>query len=203
MSGQKVSILATRRRMHWDRVRGLKAPATVNSRYAAEGQWSFSGTRDRMSAKPGTGFRQLARLIAVLFALVFTFSLFAQETVVRFGAVDIYVDSKDKPLAAYQLEFSAPGSDLKITGIEGGEPAAFSHPPYYDPKAMQQERVVIAAFSTNTVDALPFGKTRVATIHFQFRGQALPAFQLKLKAAADSRGNKIGADASAQERKPK
>jgi hypothetical protein len=145
---------------------------------------------------------QHSRFITVLAAIFFSFSLLAQDDAVRFSAVDIYVDSKDKPLAAYQLEVSAPGSDVKITGIEGGEHAAFSHPPYYDPKAMQQERVIIAAFSTNAVDNLPAGKTRVATIHFQVRG-ATPEFQLKLQAAADASGNKIRAEASAQERKPK
>ena len=147
-------------------------------------------------------FRHLIWILAVA-AIAFSFSLAAQESAVRFGAVDIYVDSKDQPLAAYQLEFSAPGSDLKITGIEGGEHPAFSRPPYYDPKAMQQERVIIAAFSTNTVDNLPVGKTRVATIHFQLRGAATPEFQLKLAVAADARGNKIHAEVSARERKPK
>jgi hypothetical protein len=143
-----------------------------------------------------------SKWILALTAILFGFSLFAQEGAVRFAAADIYVDSKDKPLAAYQLEFSAPGGDVKITGIEGGEHAAFSRPPYYDPKAMQQERVIIAAFSTNKVDNLPAGKTRVATIHFQVRG-ATPEFQVKLAVAADAGGNKIPAEASAQERKPK
>jgi hypothetical protein len=135
--------------------------------------------------------------------ILFCFSLSAQEPAVRFGAVDLYIDSKDKPLAAYQLEFSAPAGDVKIIGIEGGEHPAFSRPPYYDPKAMQQERVIIAAFSTNAVDNLPVGKTRVATIHFQVRSAASPDFQLKLQVAADAQGNKIPVEASAQERKPK
>jgi hypothetical protein len=96
------------------------------------------------------------------------------EAPIRFRAVDIFVDSKDKPLAAYQLEFSVTGADAKIVGIEGGEHAAFSTPPFYDPKAMQQERVIIAAFSTNAVSRLPQGRTRVATIHLQTRATSEP-----------------------------
>ena len=66
----------------------------------------------------------------------------------RFGAVDIYVDSGSTPLAAYQLEFAATNGVAKIVGIEGGEPAAFRQPPFYAPKAIQNERVIIASFST-------------------------------------------------------
>ena len=37
---------------------------------------------------------------------------------VRFLSVDVFIDAKDAPLAAYQLEFTAsPG--VKIVGIEG------------------------------------------------------------------------------------
>src|SRR5690349_2445231 len=66
----------------------------------------------------------------------------------RFRAIDIFVDSGSNPLAAYQLEFLATNGVAKITGIEGGENSAFKNPPHYDPKAMQHDRVVIAAFST-------------------------------------------------------
>ena len=62
----------------------------------------------------------------------------------RFRAVDVFVNSKDKPLAAYQLEFTA-SAGVKIVGIEGGEHAAFKEAPFHDPKAIQQERVIIGA----------------------------------------------------------
>ena len=124
---------------------------------------------------------------------------------VRFRAVDIFVDAQDQPLAVYQLEFSVTNANAgaKIVGIEGGEHPAFAEPPFYDPKAMQQERVIIAAFSTNAVSQLPSGKTRVATIHLQTRGAAEPELLLKLRVAADANGNKIPAEASAEERKAK
>lgn len=122
---------------------------------------------------------------------------------VRFLAVDIYVDSKDKSLAAYQLEFSATNGNVKIVGVEGGEHPAFAEPPFYDPQAMQHERVILAAFSTNSTDKLPTGKTRVATIHIQTSKAAEPKFDWKLQTAADSEGNGILAEASVEERKPK
>src|SRR5262245_59605150 len=73
----------------------------------------------------------------------------------RFRAVDIYVDSGSAPLAAYQLEFSVTNQVAKIVGIEGGDHEAFREPPFYDPKAIQQERVILAAFSTQASEQLP------------------------------------------------
>lgn len=119
----------------------------------------------------------------------------------RFSAVDIYVDSKNAPLAAYQIEFSATNGVAKIVGIEGGVSGAFHEPPFYDAKAIQHERVIIAAFNTAAADKLPLGKTRIATIHLQIIGDSSPQFQLTLQTAANSDGNRISADASFEERK--
>jgi len=129
----------------------------------------------------------------------------ADDAAVQFRAVDIYVDSKDQPLAAYQLEFSVTNaaSAAKIVGIEGGEHSAFSEPPFYDPKAMQHERVIVAAFSTNALGNLPRGKTRVATIHLQTSRAVEPKYELKLEVAADSNGNRIPVETSVEERKAK
>ena len=119
----------------------------------------------------------------------------------RFCAMDIFVDFGSTPLAAYQLVFVATNGIAKIVGIEGGEHLAFRQPPFYDPKAMQHERVIIAAFSTAPAAGLPTGRTRVATIHFQTNGRQLPQFELKLQTAADVQGNRISAEASFEERK--
>ena len=119
----------------------------------------------------------------------------------RFGAVDIYVDSGSTPLAAYQLEFAATNGVARIVGIEGGEHPAFRQPPFYDPKAMQHERVIIASFSTAAATDLPTGKTRVATIHYQTTETQPPRFELKLQTAGDAQGNKLPAHASFRERK--
>jgi hypothetical protein len=119
----------------------------------------------------------------------------------RFGAVDIYVDSGSTPLAAYQLEFAATNGVARIVGIEGGAHAAFRQPPFYDPKAIQHERVIIASFNTAAAADLPTGKTRVATIHYQTKDTQPPRFALKLQTAGDAQGNKISGQVSFEERK--
>ena len=126
-----------------------------------------------------------------------------EEGRIRFRAVDIYVDAGSTPLAAYQIELAATNGSVKIVGIEGGEHPAFSQPPFYDPKAMQHERVIVASFSTAPPETLPMGKTRVATIHFQTSSAQVPGFELKLQTAGDSQGKKIPAQASFEERKAK
>jgi hypothetical protein len=123
------------------------------------------------------------------------------EDAAHFRTVDIFVDAGGKPLAAYQLEFHAKRGNVKIVGIEGGADAVFKDPPYYDPKAMQQERVIIAAFSTEAEAKLPKQKTRVASIHVLVSGEENPDYAVKLTVAADSNGKKIGADATFAERK--
>lgn len=142
----------------------------------------------------------LTILICALAALLFAQQP-VEEPLVRFRAVDIYVDSANTPLAAYQLEFTVTNGVAKIVGIEGGAPLAFHEPPFYDPKAIQEERVIIAAFSTERPEHLPNGKTRVATIHLQTTGTEPPVFRLKLETAADSNGNRIPVTTTAQEEK--
>jgi len=115
-----------------------------------------------------------------------------QAMPVRFAAVDVMIDPHGKPLAAYQLDFRATHGNVIIVGIEGGEHSAFAKPPYYDPKAMQQERVIIAALSTN--DDLPTGKTRVATIHLQITGDMKPQYKANLTTAATANGEAIDAN---------
>jgi len=117
---------------------------------------------------------------------------------IRFQAVDVFVNSTNQPLAAYQLEFTA-SAGAKIVGVEGGEHKAFKEAPFYDLKAMQHERVIIGAFSTAKADKLPTGKTRVATIHLQTTGDQPLRFEVKLKTAATVEGRKISAQASAKE----
>ena len=119
----------------------------------------------------------------------------AQTTAaVRFAAVNVYVDSADKPLAAYQFELTAASGSFKIVGVEGGEHAAFTPPPYYDPAALSRDRIIIAAF--NTGRDLPKGNTRVARIHVQISGNEDPQYVVKLTVAASMDGEKIAATAS-------
>ena len=113
---------------------------------------------------------------------------------VRFEAVDVYVDSGKGELAAYQFELAAEVGEVKIVGIEGGEHAAFTDPPYYDPAALAHNRVIIAAFNTGA--DLPTGNTRVARIHVQVTGPEAPQYAVKLHVAASGDGKEIQATAS-------
>ncbi len=115
---------------------------------------------------------------------------------VHFVPVHVYLDSGDKPLAAYQFELRARTGQIKIVGVEGGEHPAFREAPYYDPAALMNDRIIIAAF--NTGRDLPHGRTRIATIHLQILGDAEPQYELKLIVAANEEGEKISADLNLQ-----
>lgn len=126
-------------------------------------------------------------------SMMTTRETFAEEAAtqpsVRFGWVEVFVDSGNAPLAAYQFELRANSGDVRIVGIEGGEHEAFSDPPYYDPAAMMKERVICAAF--NTGNDLPSGRTRVARIHVQITGDIEPEYDTELTAAASADGERL------------
>ena len=113
---------------------------------------------------------------------------------VRFAPLHIYLDSGNKQLAAYQFELKAAAGQIKIVGVEGGQHKAFEEAPYYDPAALANDRIIIAAF--NTGSELPKGRTRIATIHLQIIGDAEPDYELKLTVAADVDANEIPAKIS-------
>jgi len=113
------------------------------------------------------------------------------EPSVRFAPLHIYLDSGDQPLAAFQFELEATAGQIEIVGVEGGQHAAFEEAPYYDPAALANDRIIIAAF--NTGQDLPKGRTRIATIHLQIVGDTEPEYELNLTVAADADGREIPA----------
>lgn len=113
---------------------------------------------------------------------------------VRFDAIDVFVLTGNKPIAAYQLDLSAVKGNVTIVGLEGGDADVFAAPPFYDPLAIQNDRVIIAYFSTAKVNALPSGKVRIATIHVQITGNVEPEYDAKLTAAATVDGKPIDAE---------
>ncbi len=113
---------------------------------------------------------------------------------VRFAWVDVFIDPGDVPLAAYQFELAAETGAFQIVGVEGGEHPAFAEPPYYDPAALADDRIIIAAFSTD--DDLPAGPMRVARIHVQIVGADTPDYVVKLTVAATADGTEIPATAT-------
>ncbi len=108
-----------------------------------------------------------------------------------FCSFEIFVDSGPAALAAYQIEFKAEPGAMQIVGIEGGDAPAFKAPPFYDPEAMQHERVVIGAYSTE--QALPAGKTRVARVHVMLPPGAVPNPVAVLQTAGGPSGSNIDA----------
>ncbi|MBI5364998.1 MAG: hypothetical protein HZA53_17605 [Planctomycetes bacterium] len=107
----------------------------------------------------------------------------------RFAAYDVCIDSGSAPLAAWQVEIVASSGRAKLVGVEGGDAGAFAAPPYYDPKALMSERIVLAAFDTGS--ALPSGRTRVARLHVEVQGAAEPRFEARVVAAASRDGRTI------------
>jgi hypothetical protein len=125
----------------------------------------------------------------------------AKRSGTRFVVFDVVVDSGTHPLAAWQLDIRATKGSVKIAGIEGGEHPAFKEPPHHDPKAIQRERVKLAAFSTAAADSLPRGRTRVATLHVQVTGSTEPQFEVRVEAGAQPGGTVIKLKAEILERK--
>ncbi len=120
----------------------------------------------------------------------------SDESAVRFSPLHIYIDSGNQSLAAYQFELKATAGQIKVVGVEGGEHQAFKEAPYYDPAALANDRIIIAAF--NTGRELPKAKTRIATIHLQITGDVEPEYELKLVVAADENGKEIPAEISCE-----
>ena len=118
----------------------------------------------------------------------------------KFQAIDIFVDSGEQQLAAYQLAVSSDSHVIRIVGIEGGEPIAFREPPFYDPKSLQQDTTILASFSID--DQLPSGRFRLARIHVEYDVAAEaddsnePTYLTELVVAANSDGQNIDATVS-------
>ena len=109
--------------------------------------------------------------------------LLAMPQEARFTAVDVWIDSP-RPLAAWQIEVRTPA---QVVSVEGGQPAAFAEPPFYDPRALQGGRLVLAAFTTDP--APPGGRIRVTRLHLRETGEA--ELSSKLVAAAAPGGARM------------
>ncbi len=136
-------------------------------------------------------------LVAISLILAFLYAEAGQAATkvgpkVRFAPLHIFLDSGSRPLAAFQFELNAAAGQIKIVGVEGGQHKAFKEAPYYDPAALANDRIIIAAF--NTGRELPKGRTRIATIHLQIIGDAEPDYELKLTVAADANAKEIPAE---------
>ncbi|MBI5725458.1 MAG: hypothetical protein HZA50_15990 [Planctomycetes bacterium] len=109
---------------------------------------------------------------------------------VIFRAVDVWVDSAETPLAAYQVEVNYDQKAVKIVGVEGGVPVCYRSAPYYDEAGKAGGRIILAAFVSDDNTA-PAGKVRVARLHLQIAGETLPDCQIKLVTAAKPGGERF------------
>ena len=111
-----------------------------------------------------------------------------------FGFVDLFVATA-QPLAAWQIELQAPAGTIQLVGVEGGD-GVFAEPAFYDPAALQHERVIVAAFSTANPGALPQGKVHVARLHVRLEHGTHPEYAVTLGATATVGGARIAAQVS-------
>lgn len=135
----------------------------------------------------------MKRLTILLVLLIAASAANAQadhQPATRFAVADVYIETQS-PLAAYQVDVTAEGNGVKLVGIEGGEHPAFVEPPYYDPSALQRQRVILAAFSTSA--DLPTTRTRVARLHLQVEPDANLQLQAKSIVIANPEGQPIAA----------
>lgn len=112
-----------------------------------------------------------------------------------FTHVDLTIDAGSQHLGAWQVEYAAAlvndsGDTIgtvELVGIEGASialtsgtatasaassvsPASvYAAPPHYDPDALSQNRVILAAFSTQPAAQLPTGVVPVARLHLHIR----------------------------------
>jgi hypothetical protein len=141
--------------------------------------------------------KRLALLILLTVVAMMAFApLQVDETAVsRFATVEVWVDSGDRPLAAWQVEVIAvAGShgNVQIVGVESGGATGYAEPPYYDSAALMQGRIIVASFSM--AKELPKGSTRVAVLHVRIEGaggNGEPEFASSLMAAATVDGVEI------------
>jgi hypothetical protein len=110
----------------------------------------------------------------------------------QFRAYNVIIDPHGQALAAYQIEITSDDPHARIVGVEGGDHAAFSKAPFYDPAALQSETIIIAAFSTDA-DA-PLEDTRIATVHMMEPDDCDCRYSAKLVVAVDVDGTSIAAD---------
>lgn len=112
------------------------------------------------------------------------------DPAIRFTHLDVFIDTGRAPLAAYQFEVKAQQA-VKIVGVESGEAKGFQDPPYYDPAALQNSRIIIGAF--NTSPDLPAGKVHAARLHLAIEGGVEPQYSAQLIVAGNAVGEKIPA----------
>ncbi len=108
---------------------------------------------------------------------------------VVFRAVDVWMDSGEDALAAYQVEIAYDANRVKIVGLEGGQAETYRDAPFYDRRGFEGGRIIVAAFTTES--NAPKGRARVARIHLAVEGGGGPELSANLMTAARPDGERI------------
>jgi hypothetical protein len=114
----------------------------------------------------------------------------SEQPASRFMPVDVMIDS-DTDLGAWQVRVETLGQNATLVGVEGGD-GVWSNPPMYDPAALAQGQILLAAYDTTNTS--PSGNTRVARLHLMVVGE--PQLEIELIAAGDTDGHRLDATAS-------
>lgn len=109
-----------------------------------------------------------------------------QISQLTFDTYDVILECGDHRLGAYQVGLHAVRGTVRLVGVEGGDPSPYAHPPFYDPRALARDRVIIGAFST--ASDLPTGDVRVARLHVEAHTTPVPEFEVFQVIAGDGTG---------------
>lgn len=136
----------------------------------------------------------ILRLVILAFTIAHVFAA-------RFTTLDVFVEPAGKPVAAFQIQLQFEDGTT-VVGVEGGEHAEFKKAPYYDPKAIQKDRIIVAAFSVAAPNDLPKTRTRLLTLHLQTPSEKPVAFKIKKQLVSDHTGKTIDVPFVISERNP-
>lgn len=120
---------------------------------------------------------------------------YAEDTKVRFAALDVHLESAE-PVAAWQFELSEAAGRMRVVGVENGDIPAFARAPYYDRKAVNDgraDRIIVADFTLRSGNELPVGRFRIATVHVRLTGDSEPEYVLRLVTAGNAEGEPVPA----------
>ena len=132
-------------------------------------------------------------LVALLLMLLLgggIVNYFAWANSWTFQGFDLWIDSGNRRLVAYQVEINYDRRLAKIVGLEGGSCAAYRQPPYYDSQGFAGGRIIVAAFTTAHAIA-PQGRIRVARIHIATNTSKPLRIIPRLMTAASPGGKRI------------
>lgn len=132
----------------------------------------------------------------LLFVALLLATTVAQAQERTFSTVAVILDTERTALGAYEIDLQFDDERVLLVGVEAG--TDFTVPPVYDPKALQGDRIVLAAMDLHAQTARD--RVHVATLHVEHpRTLELRPRALRI-VAADADGRRIHATLTAPDR---